>query len=86
MDVKQTQSPGGDSLPSERQKTFTEQLIPPLESSFHFTLNYGELPPSWNEAVTVIPEGKSSDTRSVRTAYLDHEGYHRLNVIVSVQP
>lgn len=63
--LKTNKSPGSDGLSSEWYKTFNEQLIPLLEKSFNYTLEHGEMPPSWNEAViSVIPKKKNSETCS----------------------
>lgn len=63
--LKINKSPGSDGLSSKWYKTFNVQLIPLLEKSFNYTLEYGEIPPSWKEAViTVIPKKNNSETCS----------------------
>uniref|UniRef100_A0A671XN45 Reverse transcriptase domain-containing protein n=1 Tax=Sparus aurata TaxID=8175 RepID=A0A671XN45_SPAAU len=63
--LKTGKSPGSDGLPSEWYRTLSEQLIPLLELSFNYTLEYGEIPPSWKEAIiTVIPKKNNSETCS----------------------
>lgn len=50
-ELKANKCPGSDGLPAGWYKTFGEQLIPLLELSLNHTLEHGELPPSWKEAV-----------------------------------
>uniref|UniRef100_A0A8C8DIR2 Uncharacterized protein n=1 Tax=Oryzias sinensis TaxID=183150 RepID=A0A8C8DIR2_9TELE len=52
-------------LEIEKYKTLSEHLVPLLERSFNQTLEHGEIPPSWKEAViTVIPKKINSLTCS----------------------
>ena len=63
--LKTGKSPSSDGLPSEWYKTFSQQLIPLLVLSVNYTLDYGEIPLSWKEAVmSVIPKKNNSKTCS----------------------
>lgn len=40
-------------------------MIPPLKLTFNYTLEHGEIPPSWKEAIiSVIPKKNDSETCS----------------------